>query len=296
MRRNQFYVLGIFLGFGIFLLLSTWKCAGSKAWYGNEKSGYLFQYRFSETTMKYDVTLTQKRTVDMQGQLMEMGNDVKSLFLIQGQGSETMDDRQLTVTIDHLDMTVTGSDGKGSVEGGHLIGKPFGMTITPWGKVKEYKGIDSLDVKLDLRGPGRSNVKDFFTHWTGNFFPLLPRTPKRIGDSWTVNEDTTQVLGGITVQFITEAKHSLDGYESIDGIPCLMVNIKGETSMVGEGNEGRVTLEGDFEWEVTYYYDYKQGLIMNCMLDMFGEASVAATGAGAMHNTVENIIKFTLIK
>jgi hypothetical protein len=187
-------------------------------------------------------------------------------------------------------MALTGSLGERSLEDGGLKGRRFPLTLTRNGEISDFGGSDTLKVSLNLNGPGRYTVKEFFENYTGSFFPVLPTGPRKIGETWEGGREFNQNIGGFDILFQIESVTTLEGFESVGTIRCLKLQSEGQFVAEGSASEGRRRLDGEGEIQTITLFDYQTGRLIRHDLDFFGEFTMAQAQAGTIPATLESKI------
>ena len=264
-------------------------CAGKASWYGNEADGFVLQYHFpTDKVLNYDANFDMSITLERGDQEQTASAVADAVFGMQGKSiNKEMDIQTVNVWAEKLEGKLQTGSGWKSRSLDKVLNKPFQIDIKPNGEVTGFGNTDSLRIGLDLNGPGRFNVKDFFVYYLGNYFLKLPAEPKRIGDTWDLEESITQDLGGIALTVEGMHNSTLVGYENVDGVKCLKIDVEVESILEGGDESGQMVVEGDFGGDAVLYYDYMNGRIVKYEYDMFGEAT-AAVGGGTFSYGIEN--------
>ncbi len=270
-------------------------CAG-KTPYGNEREGFILQYRFPEgKTLVYSGAFGQKMSVERLGSLAELSVQSNARFALTGKKTE-VPTIIVGACLESMESTISTSSGVQRFEAKKVVGKPFDVLLKNDGEVIGFAGTDSLGVPLDLDGPGRANLSDFFRYFLGNFFPRLPQGAKKAGDNWILREDMKQTLGEVNVEMKTTSCDTLLGFETIDGFKCFKVAMTLTGTLEGDSMEGRMLIEGDFEGKGTYFFDYSNGRMKKYLYTLYVEATGAVTGMGTISYTIENTMDVNLVK
>ncbi|MBN1465248.1 hypothetical protein JXA02_05770 [candidate division KSB1 bacterium] len=239
----------------LFLLLL--ECASQKAMWGNEKKGFILSYRLSPNdSWTFQATGDEKTSIDIMGSDRESSTLTKNSYTIRAFAS---DDSNLntSVTIDNFVRESEAPEGESSIDASSIVGKNFGLILSPLGKEMEYKGIDDLKIDLGEQGGGVQSVLNFYR----DLFPDLADKPIKVGDSWMVQNGFTAPAGNMDIEVNTETKHTLEGLESIGGMECLKFSTTFTGTVKGQGEQGgnNFDLAGDITGSGTWYFAYKKG-------------------------------------
>jgi len=273
-------------------------CAGKSAWYGNEKEGFVLEYRFPEgKTIQYDAVFEMGVTMERGEMQMEVASLAEANFALVGKSMDKSTGIQtVEAKIEALKGEISSPQGSTTGSFEKILDKAFQVHMKPNGKVTGFEGVKDMAVGLDMNGPGRFNVKDFFVYYMGNFFLTLPDEAKRIGDSWTVQDKMNQNLGEVALDVTHTYNNKLAGFETVDGIKCLKVDVKAVSLLEGGDEDGNMILEGDFEGDAVFYFDFMNGRLQKYEYDIFGEATAAMRDGGTVSYGVENKMTLTLGK
>jgi len=273
-------------------------CAGKAPWYGNETDGYNLQYQFPvDRAIKYDAAFDMSITLERGDQQQTASAVASAVFGLKGKEVDKSSGVQSVETwAEKLEGKIDTQNGWKSVSLEKVLNKPFQMHMKPNGEVTGFGNEKELKVGLDLNGPGRFNIKDFFVYYLGNFFLKMPEEPKKIGDSWKLKEVIKQDLGNVLLDIDGTFTTTLAGYEMVDDINCLKLNVKFESLLEGGQEGGAMVLEGEFGGEAVMFFDYMNGRMAKYNYDMFGEATAAINGGGTFSYGIENKMKVSIIK
>ncbi len=160
-----------------------------------------------------------------------------------------------------------------------IVGKNFGLTISPKGKKISFSDPESIKVDFGPMG-GKRDAESFFK----NLFPKLPDNPMKIGQSWTVSEEKMEPQSGLNINIKSESVNTLVALETVDGMECLKITTKTTGTMDGKGNQGGMDIdfEGDLEATSTWFYAYKKGIFVSANSENLVEGTAVVAGGQNM--------------
>jgi hypothetical protein len=282
-------------GFVWMIVTLLFGCSGRMPWFGSSEKGFVMQYRFpSNQTLDYETTFTQRSTVERGGQSDEYGSRAAAHFSIKGSGTDPSGNQSIEIRILDLEGVVQEPERENTVNVASVVGIPFSMDMSRTGRIHGFHGTDPLEIRMEMDGPGRNNVKHFFQYYGGDFFPLLPDTPYKIGDSWNLHDQRIDEIAGFQLTTHSDSKYTIIGFEKIQGHSCLKVTVETTGTMEGTSYEDQRTLEGDLESSGIYHWDYQKGMLRKYSYDYFLEATLAEINSGAKSYTLEN--KMEIVK
>lgn len=219
--------------------------------------------------------------MEMMGQPINVETDILFNYSWNGIGSDDQKNLLTEVTFDTVSITANSPQGKRTFDLSPLIGKNFGLTLSPMGEELQYSGIDSLP-KIDFgqMSGGKRNAKSFFL----NPFPSLPQNPIRIGETWTDNGESTEPQGNMEMTIKTESTNIIEKLEIVDSMECLKINSQSTGTLDGAGQQMGMDMvfEGDLESTSTWFFAYKKGIFIKMTSEQFVEATIAVSGQTSM--------------
>ncbi|OQX82956.1 hypothetical protein B6D60_11295 [candidate division KSB1 bacterium 4484_87] len=289
--RTIFGVLLMLLLFSIMLA-----CAGKKPAWGDEKSGYILTYRFQpDQVLRYETDQKQTMTQEMMGHSSEVNTQTYNVFFLKGNGFNDQKNLVTKIGFDTLYIATKVRGQEIKPDASIIVGKEFEMIFSPQGKKIAFNDPESI--KVDF-GPmaGKRGAEDFFR----NPLPTLPSQPVKFGDSWTDEDSTQMEQSGMDITVKTKTVNTLEKVEVVNGIECLKVNAKVTGSLDGSGNQmgADIYFEGDLDGSSVWYFDFKNGKLIQVENKMLMEGTVAVSGAQNMTipMTQESTTKVRLIK
>ena len=255
-------------------------CAAKMNLWGDPTTGLILQYRMQENqTLQYEISNTATQTMEVAGQSIDIQMTDFSRFSLESKGLEG-GNHQLSVILDSVYIGIETPSGDLSPDMGSVNGKGFDMTLSVLGEEGNLSGAESIE--YGLGGGGTRNVAATFQA----FFPNLAGKPLKIGDSWAT-QDTISEQGSNGETLLTfDGTNTLAGYETVNGHECAKITEVVTGSLTGQGNEGGMdlTYEGTIAGTSTWYFAYKEGLLIGAT----GTGSVDATitGSGPQEITI----------
>jgi hypothetical protein len=265
-------------------------CAAQKApsipW-GDPDTGLILEYRVpKEAPLKYETNTAFTQSMDMGGQSVDSESISMSVMSVGFRGTEG-DDLLLTMTIDDASVSVDAPGTQLEADMAEVIGKSIEFTLSALGEEKDLPDPDSVQYDLGVGGK-RSAISN-----VQMMFPDLPGRPVTIGDSWTTVDGFTEEGGGGDMTISFESVNTLVGFETIDGMECAKIEAEYTGTIKGSGSEGPAewSSEGELEGVSTWYFAYKEGILVQDATEGTGTTTVVAqTPQGEMTlPTMQNI-------
>lgn len=208
--------------------------------------------------VKYVMTSTMAQVMDIQGQTMQ--TDVSSVFgcSVKSAGNQN-GNITVEVTVDTLGQVTSSPMGGsgGSVAG--IKGKLCKLTITPDGKVIDLTGAEA--VTFNVEGSGESNLSSSL----GDFFPRLPLTAVKAGDTWTYTDSTITKTPTTNMKVTDVAENKIEGVELIDGIECARIKSThtGVMTMALQAQGMDIFIKGPYTGTSEFIFAVKEGYFLN---------------------------------
>lgn len=293
-RKQELKTCLVFIPVVIVIGFLAGCAAKSAAPWGDPKTGLILQYRMAENqVLKYQTSAEQTQNMQIMGQSIDTQSSSESGYSVQSKGLKE-DNHLLRVTIDSMDVNISSPQGDLSPDTSSVIGKGFDMTLSPLGKELEVSGAASIE--YDLGAAGTRSIESSFQA----VFPDLAGRPVKLGDTWTSTDTITEKTDQLEVRIIFESVNTLEGFETVDGLECVKVTagitgtIEGEGEQMGLG----LTVKGDLEGKGTWYFAYKEGILVKDTTNFSSDSTITTSGAQAMTIPVsqESKIETKLIK
>jgi len=136
------------------------------------------QYRLAEDdVLKYRTSSSFVRTVTVRGRPLELTASETRDFSVKSEGRPG-GNLSLLLTIESMDIRITGPQGEIASDVGGVTGRSFEMTISTLGEELDISGADTIE--YDVGPQGKRSIESQFSP----FFPDLPGTPVGVKDSW----------------------------------------------------------------------------------------------------------------
>lgn len=219
------------------------------------KEGVKLVYNYpSDKTFKYftDTKIVQDMDVNGQSMLvniaMYMGCEVKSA----GRQGENLN---LEIKIDSMAQNIESPQGIAGGPISDVKGKVFNMIISPSGKTIDITGASKITYTIE--GSGESTLAQSFL----NYFPVLPKDPVKIGDTWTSNDTIESKTPSNTMWMPVESSYKFEGIEKIDGIDCAKISatLSGSRKMTTQSQGMEIRTNGPFTGTQILLFAVKEG-------------------------------------
>lgn len=227
-----------------------------------------------DNPLRYRTLFEQTHRMEMQGDSREFVFHKALEFSMQSERSDE-ETQNLTVTVGSLMIELDTPRGPIQKRVTELVGKSFGMGISPLGQELSFSGTSA--VRYDLPPAGPQNVAGEFE----TFFPDLVGRPLRVGDSWPIENRVTDVAFNSGKKIILQIVHTLEGFETIDGMSCAKITtvMEGALDEAGERMTRAPEMTARFTGSGTTYLAHEEGLLVRTSTTLRG-TGVAATGGG----------------
>jgi len=136
-----------------------------------------------------------------------------------------------------------------------LKGKTFDMALSPLGTEVDVSGAEAITYKFATVA---RNVASIFKL----FFPDLPGTPLKIGDSWPSSGVTEVKVGTLTMRLDIQNVNTFEGIERVDGMECAHISSRITGSISGSGSPmGKdITFSGTHKGTDLWFFAIKEGI------------------------------------
>lgn len=233
-------------------------CAAKKNTWGDTRKGLILEYRMpTQHVLKYDLTSEFIMGMDVMGQEVDVTTNSRNAFSIQPQDTQDGNHR-LQVVIDTLYMKVVSPRGEINPDMSSVIGHPFALVISPKGKELDFSEAEAL--KYQLGEYQELNVSSDFQ----TLFPNLPDKPVTIGDTWNSVDTVVEKSQDGYLRMTSTLVHTLEGYEVLAGYDCVKIQSVYQGNLEGESESRGIQMKttGNFEGMDTWYFAYKEGLLL----------------------------------
>jgi hypothetical protein len=240
--------------------------------WGNPQTGLILQYRLPEgQVLKYQTSGEQVESSDVMGQKIEVDSTVTGSYSFKSVGQKD-GHHQLEVTIDDMSINIKAPQREISPDMSPVIGKSFLMILSSLGEELDVSGAKSIQFE---GATGKRNVASRFQ----TLFPNPAGKPVKVGDSWTTHDAIVEEgeTGKVTINFKND--HTLEGFETVEGMECARIKAKVSGNLEGDGTQGEATytIKGGYEGTDTWYFAYKEGILVKLVSAGIVDAVVDVT-------------------
>jgi hypothetical protein len=182
----------------------------------------------------------------------------------------------LGVTIDDMVSTVASSaQGDMSPDLSSVKGKSFDMIVSPLGAEVDVAGAEAIS--YEFAGTTRNLAAGFKM-----FFPDMPGKPVKVGDTWPSTDGTEDKMGEMTLRIDLKSVHTLEGFETIDGMECARISSAITGTVTGSGSQQGMdlTLAGTTKGKNLWYFAVKEGIYVKSTSETTTEVSIDVPAAG----------------
>lgn len=269
-------------------------CAGKKNVWGDTESGLILEYRMKQgDVLKYEMVQEGTEQVEVMGQTNESATNKTYVVAVESKGMQG-ENHLLAITFESMEAGMKSVQGEFSADTEGVVGKSFDLVLSPLGDEVDLSGAE--DIKYSAGPLGDRSVKSDFE---GAFADLAGR-PVKVGDSWTSTDSVSIDQGNSVVLIESESVHTLDGYETVDGLECARVVTEVTGAISGEGEQmgAPLVFDGTLGGSESWYFAYKEGYLVKTSSDMSSDIVVTVQAGQEMKVPVKGTIRFetTLIK
>jgi hypothetical protein len=253
-------------------------CAAKKALWGDPQTGIILTYRMTgEQALRYQSSSEFVQNLEISGQQMKVTSNGTLAFSVAPKGMKA-GNHNLGITIDAMEVNINSPQGDLSPDLASVIGKTFDMTLSPLGKEMNLSGAKSITYTAGQGG--ERNVASEFEA----LFPDMAGRPVKVGGTWATRDTLEIEEGSSTIRILVKNDNTLDGYETVNGMECAKISSVMTGTMEGEGEQGgqSLTFAGSVTGEDTWYFAYKEGLLVKTASDGTMDAKITVGGAGGM--------------
>jgi len=257
-------------------------CAATREPWGNPSSGLLLSYRFEgDGARHYRRTVATEQTMRTLGRERGVSASRTVDFRIVSGGSAD-GTLSLDVTVEGLVYALDTPRGKIEREAPEAHDRRFVMTLSPLGTAIDLGDAESIEYSMPP--VGMQKLADEFR----DLLPELPDRPLRVGDTWTATRSVDDPRFRGTMEVSTHLVNKLEGYETIDGVPCAKITtqITGRMTGLTEGPVGSDSSSGAVSGSATWYFDYRGGVLVRYNASLRQQGRAAAHSATGPPSTV----------
>jgi len=224
--------------------------------------------------LTYQTSSEDAQVMEVMGQTMDTHTTNKSTFTFKAKG---LKDKNFLVgvTIDDISASMTGAQGDMSPDMSSIKAKSFDMILSPLGSEVDVSGAEAITYSIATET--RSIANGFKT-----LFPDLPGKPVKIGDTWPSSDAVEEKTGSLTIQIQLQNVHTLEGFETVDGMECARVSTQVTGTISGSGNQmGQdMTFSGTSKGKNVWYFAVKEGIYVKAASESKTEMSIDVAAAG----------------
>jgi hypothetical protein len=240
--------------------------------------------------LTYQTSSEDAQVMEVMGQTMDthIANTGTFTFRAKGQKDKNW---LVGVTLDDIAASVTGAQGDMSPDMSSVKGKSFDMVLSPLGVEVDVSGAEALTYAIATES--QSVASGFKV-----FFPDLPGKPVKVGDTWPSSDSTEEKTGSMTIQIQLQNVHTLEGFETVDGMECARVSSQVTGTISGSGNQmGQdMTFSGTIKGKNVWHFAGKEGIFVKGTTESTTEMSIDVSSAGMtipMTRTSKSEVKLT---
>lgn len=225
--------------------------------------------------LTYQSTSEESQVLDVMGQTMDTHTTGSSTFTFKAKSLKEKD-FLLGVTIDDIVLTVGSSmQGDMSPDMSSVKGKSFDMVLSPLGSEVDVSGAEAITYSVQNETRNLANGFKLF-------FPDLPGKPFKIGDTWPSSAAIEEKTGSMTIQIQVEQVHTLEGFETVDGMECARISTENTGTINGSGSQmGQdMTFAGTTKGKDIWHFAVKEGLYVKTASESTSEVSIDVPAAG----------------
>ena len=199
-----------------------------------------------------DSKIVQDMDVNGQSMLVNiavyMGCEVKSA----GKQGENLN---LEIMIDSMAQNIESPQGTAGGTISDLKSKVFNMIISPSGKIVDLSG--ATKIVYTVEGSGESNLEQGFL----NFFPELPKSPVKTGDTWVSNDTIQSKTEHMSLWMPVQSEYKFEGIEKVEGIDCAKITaiLSGTRKMSTQSQGMEIHTSGPFTGTLTLFFAVSEG-------------------------------------
>jgi len=257
----------------LFVLLFA-GCAAEKSLWGDPENGLILQYRMPEDrALRYELSSGTAQHMEMMGQPMVINIQEFRIISVEGRGM-TGQNLHLGIRLDSMSMEIKGPGGDLSPDVTGVLGKSFGMTLSPLGRELELSGVDTI--QYDLGPQGKQDVGSAFQ----TLFPDMAGKPAKIGETWSGKDTILQKNGNGELRITIKSVTILSALKRVEEMECAVITSVLSGTVEGKGRQRGMDLvtAGTIEGTDTSYFAYKKGIYVGGKTLTRSDVMVTGTG------------------
>lgn len=259
-------------------IISLSGCAAKKAAWGSMENGMIMKYSFqADRELNYLNTFSFTQEMEIRDQKISITAEGDQLMNMKPLASKN-NDLEYLVTIGEMNSKISTPRGEMVANLDEVIGKSFNLTVSELGKELEFSG--AKDITYDYgTGEAKSISSDIQT-----FFSDLPDHPIKVGDTWIGSELITETTGSGEVVLDFTYNNEFVGLETYGGFDCMKIEAVFTGTLEGKGQENGMDLitSGELEGIATWFFAYKEGLLVSNEVNGSGTTNTLVKGPEEM--------------
>ena len=236
----------------------------------------VLEYRMpAGRSLAYQYSQEQTQSMEAQGQAIDTQVSVAGAMTFRAKGPKGKD-LLMGATIDDLRQTVSTSvTGDMSPDMSDAKGKSFDMVLSPLGVEVDASGAEAATYSV---AGETQNVSAYFKA----FFPDLPGKPVKVGDTWPSSDKTDQGTAAMSMHVENQYVHTLEGFETVDGMECARISAQVTGTVSGAGSQGGMdmTMSGANKGRTVWFFAVKEGIFVKATNETTADVSVDLAAAG----------------
>lgn len=264
------------LGVAVLLALAAGAVPSAAAPQAKPGQAVVLEYKMpAGRALTYQRKSEESQAMEVQGQSVDTSSTATSTVTIKAKGPKDKN-LLLGVTIDDIASTVNSPQGDMSPDMAPLKGKSFDMVLSPLGVEVDVTGAAGLT----FSAPGGES-SDLGSQFKAAF-PDLPGKPVKIGDTWNSNDSVEDKSTSQAMKTDTQNVHTLEGFETVDGVECARISTQFTGTITGTGNQGGadLTFSGTTKGKAVWFFAVKEGYLVQQTVDSTAEISVEIAAMG----------------
>lgn len=224
--------------------------------------------------LTYQSKSEESQIMEVMGQSMDTSTVGASTFTFKSKGAKDKN-LLLGVLIDDMSINATGPQGDMSPDMASVKGKSFDMVLSPLGNEVDVTGAEAIS--YDIAGESRTLSSGFKA-----FFPDLPGKAVNIGDTWPATASIEEKTGQMTIKIDLQYVHTLEGFETVDGVECARIAAQVTGTIGGSGQQQGMdlTFAGTIKGKDIWYFAVKEGCLVKNTSENSTEMSIDVAAAG----------------
>jgi hypothetical protein len=234
----------------------------------------VLEYKMPEgRVLTYQNKSEDAQVMDVMGQTMDTQTVNTSTITFKVKGLKEKN-YLLGVTIEDIAVTVTSSaQGDMSPDMSSVKGKSFDMVLAPTGAEVDVSGAEAITYSI------ATETRDISSGFK-TFFPDLPGKSVKIGDSWPASAAFDEKTGSMNIHVDLQYVHTLDGFETVDGLECARIraNVTGTISGTGSQQGLEMLFGGTHQGTDVWYFAVKEGFFIKSTSELTTDATISISG------------------